>query len=80
VASEIAPELVALAWSPDSRLLASGHKSGSVTIWDTITGTIVASGDGFCEKALSAVAWHPRSNLITAGAEGVVWAWSAVPR
>ena len=68
--------IVALAWSPDDRLVAAGVASGPVAILDTGTGEIkhLLSGHGF---GTTSIAWTDEGTVATAGQDGRVRHWDA---
>ena len=66
---------VALAWSPDGRLLAAAAVSGPVTIFDASTGKprFELPGHGFGTAALD---WQPEGSLLaSAGQDGTAKLW-----
>jgi WD40 repeat protein/serine/threonine protein kinase len=68
-----------LAPSPDGRLLASGHISGTVKVWDATTGAEVCAIPGH-GRFIRGLAFSPNSQLLAAAGErdgdGVVRIWN----
>jgi WD40 repeat protein len=65
----------AVAFSPDSRLVASG--AGTIKVWEAGTGRLVADCGGF-DSAVDALAFSSDSRLTAAGCQdGAVRAWEA---
>jgi WD40 repeat protein len=66
-----------LVFSPHGDRLAIGHYSGSVTLWDVPTGTLVQRYAGHA-KAVAGIAFSPDGKLLaTAGRDGIVSLWPA---
>jgi hypothetical protein len=66
------------AFSPDSRLFATGHADSIVRIWDCETGGLLASLKG-SSAALASVAFAPDGFRVAAGADDgslLVWDWA----
>ncbi len=55
--------VTALAWSPDSKRIASGSSDHSVQVWDPVTGNTLLTRRGY-SGGVSAVAWSPDSTLV----------------
>ncbi|MFP2957831.1 WD40 repeat domain-containing protein [Myxococcus sp. 1LA] len=67
--------VLALAFSPDGRLLASGGYDAIVRVWDVETGAQVAELKGH-EAEVHAVAFSPDGRwLAAAGRPGALWLW-----
>ncbi|MEL6815397.1 MAG: hypothetical protein AAFP03_11355 [Cyanobacteria bacterium J06598_3] len=70
-------KIVALAFQPDSSLLASASEDGRVILWHkakSLSQTLEGASQGF-----SALAWNPRGSLLAAGGaqgEWLIWAKS----
>ena len=67
----------AVAWSPDSRFVASGNHYGEVRIWDVSTGSCAfVDGQQHEGSIVRAVAWSPDGKfLASAGDGGIVLLW-----
>ena len=67
--------VLALAWSPDSAMLASGSADTTARVWDVTTGHIIHSLPH--SAAVNAVVWEPTytGRLATASADGTVNIW-----
>lgn len=71
--------VTALAWSADSRLLASGHVDGMVRIWEAETGREIARLEQHID-VVPALAFSPGGEwLATCGYDGTVVLWRARP-
>src|SRR5262249_46174202 len=69
--------VMAVAWSPDGKLVASGSEDGSIQVWDAATGARVVSYMGH-HDAVSAVAWSPDGKYIASGAlDATTQVWEA---
>lgn len=67
----------AVAWSPDSKKIASGGDDKTVQVWEAITGdkAIICSGHS---KQVNAVAWSPNGQRIVSGSsDGAMQVWDA---
>lgn len=68
---------LAVAFSPDSRILASGDHAGMIKLWDTATGRLRATVQGQA-PGVHALAFSPNGALLaSAGADGTVQLWNA---
>ena len=70
----VGPELWGIDYSPDGRQVATGDKSGRVTLWDAATGEVVSSLEGH-EGYVNGVAYNGDGTLLaTAGDDNArVW-------
>lgn len=69
--------VVGLAWSPNGRFVAAAAVSGPVTVYDSKTGSTVATPSGHSFGTM-ALAWKPTGELLaTAGQDGKVRVWDA---
>src|SRR6266511_2629982 len=71
-------EVYALAFSPDSKVLASGHKDKMVLLWDVQTGKEIAALKH--TDQVHAVAFAPDGKLLATGSDDAnapikLWAW-----
>jgi WD40 repeat protein len=66
-----------LAWSPDSRLLAAGHREPLVTVFDTASGDIARRIDPnvFDDEGRTAVAFSPDGSVLATTAYNGVFLW-----
>jgi WD40 repeat protein len=64
----------AVAWSPDSRCLASGHESGKVLLWrpDATSGSVLRGHMGL----VNALAWPGNGRLISGDLGGTLRMWN----
>ena len=68
-----------VAFSPDSKLLATGHESWTAKIWDVATGREIQSFK--CDERVYGVAFNPAGNLLaTAQFDGNVILWDVAAR
>ena len=66
-----AAPVLALAWSPDAALLASGDRDGNVRVWNPLTGRCLRRLDAAHDGGVAALAFAPGgSHLISAGYDG----------
>ncbi|GAB4575916.1 MAG: hypothetical protein Kow0077_29800 [Anaerolineae bacterium] len=71
--------VLALAFSPDSRLLASAGQDGTVRVWESATGREVMAFRGHPQAVLS-LAFAPNGRLLASGgADGAVMLWEIPP-
>jgi WD40 repeat protein len=78
-------EVRALAFSPDGRLLAAGELNGMVTVWDTVSRSIVTSFRAHnrgrtwgSDSPVNALVFRRDARtLLSAGDDGVVRSWDA---
>jgi WD40 repeat protein len=69
--------VIALAWSPDGRVLAAAAVSGPIALYGATDGVLLRTlpGHGFGTSALS---WHPESRLLASGGQdGNLKIWDA---
>jgi eukaryotic-like serine/threonine-protein kinase len=70
-------EVLALAWSPDSKRLASASTDGTVHIWGILTGKLLWTNRGH-RASMWAVSWSPDGkHLAAVNAGDVVQLWNA---
>ena len=69
-------EVTALAFSPDSKMLASGGKDNLVRLWETATGKEIRQFQGHRDSIIS-LAFSPDGKLLasTGGSDGTVRLW-----
>lgn len=70
-------QVLAVAWSPDGKRIASGSRDGTVQVWNALTGTNVYIYYGH-SNAVSALAWSPDSRFIASASwDKTVQVWNA---
>jgi WD40 repeat protein len=70
-------EVVSLAWSPDSTLIASASHDSTVRVWKAETGKILTTFRGHTAP-VGVVAWSPEGTLIASGGcDNRVYVWEA---
>ncbi|WP_437299721.1 pentapeptide repeat-containing protein [Sorangium sp. So ce426] len=68
-------DILAIAWAPDGKHLASAGGDNTVLLWDTDTGNELARLVGH-SNSVTAVAWHPDGKrLASAGGDNTVLLW-----
>lgn len=68
----------AIAWSPDSRRIASGGSSGDVQIWNALDGTPIYSYTRHGGYGINAVNWSPDGiKIASASSDKTVQVWQA---
>ena len=70
-----ANRVYSVAWSPDSKRIASGGDDKNVIVWDAANGEKLLSFEGH-ESAVNSVTWSPEGKHIASGGEDktvVVW-------
>jgi WD40 repeat protein len=71
-------EVMALAWSPDGKWLASGGADGMVKVWDPVREKEAFPIAGSPKQPIVGVAWSPDGKwLASAGAHGLLRFWDA---
>ncbi len=79
-APEALPELIDLAWSPDSNFIIGGGTNGLLRLWDAATGNVLDDFQGISGNVYS-VAWSPDSaNFVSAGADRLIHIWDIEAR
>jgi WD40 repeat protein len=77
-ASPEASSLVAVAWSPDGKRVATGSGAGAVRVWDADTHTLLLS---FATSGrVVALAWSNDGRLFAANAAGAVKIWDTATK
>ena len=73
------PTVLALAFSPDGRWLASGTRDGEIQMWDVATGEALVAFVDPTERenlgSISALAFSPDRALLAAGTRGHIHLW-----
>ena len=69
--------ITAIAWSPDSRRIASGSLDRTVQVWDAVNGEHAYIYRGHSD-AVTTVAWSPDGKYIASGSDDkTVQVWGA---
>ena len=61
------PVISAMAWNSEGTLLATGHFSGMVRIWDAATREVIFEFEGGGSEGITSVTWQPGGSLLAAG-------------
>jgi len=77
VFSEHTEGIRCVAWSPDSRYIASAGRDKTVLVWDAVAGSVVYAYHGHIDEIWH-LAWSPDSRFIAStGADKMVQVWEA---
>lgn len=68
-----------IAFSPDELFLASSHASGTVTVWNRVTGLPLSEFGGHLQN-VNLLTWSPDSRYLVAASRGTVQIWSVFMR
>jgi WD40 repeat protein len=67
----------ALAWSPDSKYIASGDNDHTLRVWEAATGCVIATYTAHSDR-INAVPWSPDGKyLVTGSQDHIVRVWVA---
>lgn len=70
--------VLAAAWSPDGKSIASGGFDGMIKLWDVATGKTLRTYSGFQNAFAGKIAWSPDGKLIASSDDaGTVRVWVA---
>lgn len=71
-------DAMSVAWSPDSRFLASGDDEGTICLWDVSAGTKLTTLKGHSDDFVWSVAWSPDGSRIASACDDkTVRLWDA---
>ncbi|MBU7022557.1 MAG: WD40 repeat domain-containing protein [Theionarchaea archaeon] len=79
-ASPVSSEIISVAWSPDGKVIASGEFDGGIYIWNTETGQLLKSLEGYTKARcdVNGLTWSPDGHLLAAAnQDGKVRLWNA---
>lgn len=70
-------QVITLAWSPDSKKIASADNRGSIQVWDITTGNHIYTSQSHSTGVL-AIAWSPDCACIASASHDQVQVWQTV--
>lgn len=70
------PPVISLAFDTDGKVLASGHKDGTIRLWDVATGKVIKTLEGHADIVTSVIFWPDGKTLGSGSLDRTIKIWN----